>query len=56
MLNIPEVAVFTGAVAATETVEAQAGTSGLVPAPQVGQDGYFLQGNGQWADLKPIVS
>lgn len=37
--------VFTGATAST------AGTSGLVPAPQIGEEGYLLCGNGTWVPV-----
>lgn len=40
------IANFTGA-----TAEAQ-GSAGLVPAPGVGQEGYFLRGDGTWAEVK----
>lgn len=36
-------AVFTGATSITS------GTGGLVPAPQAGEENYFLSGNGTWA-------
>lgn len=40
---------FTGA-----TAEA-AGTAGLVPAPQIGEQDYFLKGDGTWAPIEAIL-
>ena len=39
---------FTGA-----TTEA-AGTAGLVPAPQIGEQDYFLKGDGTWAPIEVV--
>lgn len=39
---------FTGA-----TAEA-AGTAGLVPAPQIGEQDYFLKGDGTWAPIEVV--
>jgi hypothetical protein len=45
--------VFDGAVAADveHEIEASAGTSGLVPAPAIGDEGKFLRGDGTWATV-----
>lgn len=40
---------FTGA-----TAEA-AGTAGLVPAPQIGEQDYFLKGDGTWASIESFL-
>lgn len=40
---------FTGA-----TAEA-AGTAGLVPAPQIGEQDYFLKGDGTWASIESYL-
>ena len=34
----------------TGATSTEAGTSGLVPAPQVGEQNKFLRGDGTWAD------
>lgn len=56
LLNIPSISVFTGASGSTELEEAKPGTSGLVPAPIIGQHNYFLKGDGTWSDIQPIIS
>ena len=42
--------VFSGATSS------DAGESGLVPAPSVGEESTYLKGNGTWADVSEIVS
>jgi hypothetical protein len=48
--KLNDIDVFEGAVAADpeQEIEASAGTSGLVPAPQIGDDTKFLRGDGTW--------
>ena len=48
--KLNDIDVFEGAVAADveHEIEASAGTSGLVPAPQIGDDTKFLRGDGTW--------
>jgi hypothetical protein len=48
--KLNDIDVFEGAVAADpeQEIEASAGTSGLVPAPQIGDETKFLRGDGTW--------
>lgn len=49
-ISTPAQSVFTGASASA------AGTSGLVPQPTKGQEGYYLRGDGKWYNLTEMDS
>ena len=49
-INTPTQSVFTGASASS------AGSTGLVPQPTAGQNGYYLRGDGTWYNLTEMDS